>query len=163
MEDTRAYPPILALFPGDWGSCCRRLGNLWGPLFLVNVLPGAAGLVSERPPAQKGQPLRAVRPIVSTFFNIFQVFSSVSTFLQDSCRVKTEQTRQHYQRGPTPVMQLPESSHPGNRTSRLHLDARAVLYALVWSAAFQIVPRTRITGSRGPTPTCEDLLFVPCL
>ena len=60
-----------------------------------------------------------------------------------------------YQRGPTPAMQLPESSHPGTRTSRLNLDARAVSYALVWSVAFQIVPRTRITGSRGPLPTWQ--------
>ena len=60
--------------PGD--------GKPLGTSFPVNVLPGAAGLVSERPPAQNGQPLRAARPIVSTFFNIFQVFSSVSTFFK---------------------------------------------------------------------------------
>ena len=60
--------------PGD--------GKPLGTSFPVNVLPGAAGLVSERPPAQNGQPLRAARPIVSTFFNSFQVFSSVSTFFK---------------------------------------------------------------------------------
>ena len=59
----------------------------------------------------------------------------------------------HYQRGPTPVMPLPGSSHPGNRTSRLNLDARAVPEALVWSPALQIAPRTRITGSRARIPT----------
>ena len=63
--------------PGD--------GKPLGTSFPVNVLPGAAGLVSERPPAQNGQPLRAARPIVSTFFNIskfFQVFLLFSRFLQ---------------------------------------------------------------------------------
>ena len=53
-------------------------GKPLGTSFPVNVLPGAAGLVSERPPAQSGQPLRAARTIVSTFFNIFQVVSIVS-------------------------------------------------------------------------------------
>ena len=63
-----------------------------------------------------------------TFFNIphaFPSFFDCFYCFQDSFRVKTEQTRQYYQRGPTPAMQLPESSHPGNRTSRLNLDAMA--------------------------------------
>ena len=50
-------------------------------------------------------------------------------------------------------MPLPGSSHPGNRTSRLNLDARAVPEALAWSPALAIAPRTRITRSRGPIPT----------
>ena len=60
--------------PGD--------GKPLGTSFPVNVLPGAAGLVSERPPVQNCKPLRAARPIVSTFFNIFQVVSTVSTFFK---------------------------------------------------------------------------------
>ena len=94
-------------------------------------------------------------PTCSTCFTLFPSCLNCFYFFQDSCRVKTEQTRQQYQRGPTPVMPLPESSHPGNRTSRLNLDAKAVLHALVWSAAFQIVPRTRIPRSRGPLPTWQ--------
>ena len=65
--------------------------------------------------------------------------------------VKAEQTRQYYQRGPTPAMQLPESSHPGTRTSRLNLDARAVSYALVWSAAFK--HRAADSNNRVSRPT----------
>ena len=56
-----------------------------------------------------------------------------------------------YQRGPTPAMQLPESSHPGTRTSRLNLDARAVSYALVWSAAFK--HRAANSNNRVSRPT----------
>ena len=65
---------------------------------------------------------------VPTFFNILHPFPSCFDCFycfQDSFRVKTEQTRQYYQRGRTPAMQLPESSHPGTRTSRLNLDAMA--------------------------------------
>ena len=59
-----------------------------------------------------------------------------------------------------PLTRLPGSSHPGNRTSRLNLDARAVPEALVRSPALQIAPRTRITGSRGRIRTREDFLVV---
>ena len=72
----------MSPFSGGWAFLFPGMGKALGTSFPVNVLPGAAGLVSERPPAQNGQPLRAARPMFSTFFNIFQVFSTVSTFFK---------------------------------------------------------------------------------